>query len=279
MSRSEVCRSVRGRAARGPAARLWRRSDGTERAAAPPASKLSAEPRRPARHSSTTRACRPRGSSRARPVTCPSAPSPPTRHRPRPAGAAGRAHMDLPGFRNAPSLMYARSRRRSSWTTARRPAASSATDGASSLEVQAQQPFITPFEMANGTPRRSMTRLQASPATLALFSDRLRRAGARRPGCRPGGHRAAPSPPTRPRIRISSVQQQVRLLAGRRPRCTARAERAGAVQQPRQDGNCNACHHDEPGRATARTRSSPTSLTTTSACRVTGTSPANAATQ
>lgn len=82
----------------------------------------------------------------------------------------GGAHMDLPGFRNAPSLMYG------SFTPAffmddGTPTGGFFRDGrASSLEVQAQQPFITPFEMANANAAEVVTRLQASPATLALFA-------------------------------------------------------------------------------------------------------------
>ena len=81
----------------------------------------------------------------------------------------GGPHMDLPGFRNAPSLMYA------SFTPAffvddGTPTGGFFRDGrASSLEVQATQPFVTPFEMANANAAEVVTRLQGSPATLALF--------------------------------------------------------------------------------------------------------------
>jgi cytochrome c peroxidase len=80
----------------------------------------------------------------------------------------GGRNMDLPGFRNAPSLVYA----------ALTPAFSEAAqtggffrDGrASSLEVQAQQPFVTRFEMANADAAEVRTRLQASPGSLQLFT-------------------------------------------------------------------------------------------------------------
>jgi len=79
----------------------------------------------------------------------------------------GGPNMDLPGFRNAPSLMY------SSFT----PPFDGVNlvggffrDGrASSLAVQAEQPFITPFEMANADSAAVVALLQKSPASLAAF--------------------------------------------------------------------------------------------------------------
>jgi cytochrome c peroxidase len=80
----------------------------------------------------------------------------------------GGRNMDLPGFRNAPSLVYA------SLTPAFDNEAQTGgffRDGrASSLAVQAQQPFITQFEMANADAAEVVTRLLASPQTLALFT-------------------------------------------------------------------------------------------------------------
>jgi cytochrome c peroxidase len=81
----------------------------------------------------------------------------------------GGAHMDLPGFRNAPSLMYA------SFTPAfflddGTPTGGFFRDGrASSLAEQARQPFVSSFEMANADAAEVATRLRASAATLALF--------------------------------------------------------------------------------------------------------------
>ncbi|MGH8261460.1 MAG: cytochrome-c peroxidase, partial [Steroidobacteraceae bacterium] len=83
----------------------------------------------------------------------------------------GGAQMDLPGFRNAPSLAYA------SFT----PALAIESDGtarggffrdgrASSLAEQAQEPFLTPFEIADGDAAQVVGRLEASPATLAKFT-------------------------------------------------------------------------------------------------------------
>ncbi|MBS0579692.1 MAG: diacylglycerol kinase [Proteobacteria bacterium] len=84
---------------------------------------------------------------------------------PVPLGGRG---MDLPGFRNAPSLVYA------ALTPAFDP--ESLTGGffrdgrASSLAVQAQQPFVTRFEMANADAAEVVMRLEASPQTLAAFT-------------------------------------------------------------------------------------------------------------
>jgi cytochrome c peroxidase len=79
----------------------------------------------------------------------------------------GGPNMDLPGFRNTPSLMY------SSFTP---PFDGTGLVGgffrdgrASSLAVQAEQPFVTPFEMANSGPAEVVTRLQNSPASLQAF--------------------------------------------------------------------------------------------------------------
>lgn len=82
----------------------------------------------------------------------------------------GGPNMDIPGFRNAPSLMYA------SFTPAFFIAAGNTPTGgffrdgrASSLAVQAEQPFITAFEMANADAAEVISRLQASPDSLAMF--------------------------------------------------------------------------------------------------------------
>ena len=81
----------------------------------------------------------------------------------------GGRNMDLPGFRNTPSLLYV------ALTPAfcvadGTPSGGFFRDGrASSLAVQAQQPFITGFEMANANATEVLGRLQASPQTLQLF--------------------------------------------------------------------------------------------------------------
>jgi cytochrome c peroxidase len=80
----------------------------------------------------------------------------------------GGPNLDQTGFRNAPSLMY------SSFTPpfslSGGPVGGFFRDGrASSLAAQAEQPFLTPFEMANADAAAVVTRLQNSPATLQAF--------------------------------------------------------------------------------------------------------------
>jgi cytochrome c peroxidase len=81
----------------------------------------------------------------------------------------GGPNMDIPGFRNTPSLMYA------SLTPAFFLDGGTATGGffrdgrSSSLDQQAQLPFITPFEMANQDAAEVISRLQNSPRTLQAF--------------------------------------------------------------------------------------------------------------
>src|SRR5882724_8888830 len=81
----------------------------------------------------------------------------------------GGRNMDEPGFRNAPSLMYA------AFTPAfsiddGTPSGGFFRDGrASSLAAQAVQPFLAPFEMANQDAAEVLNRLQSSPATLQKF--------------------------------------------------------------------------------------------------------------
>jgi cytochrome c peroxidase len=80
----------------------------------------------------------------------------------------GGANMDQPGFRNTPSLLYASFT--PPFSLAGGPVGGLFRDGrASSLATQAQQPFITPFEMANSSAAEVVTRLQSSPATLQAF--------------------------------------------------------------------------------------------------------------
>jgi cytochrome c peroxidase len=81
----------------------------------------------------------------------------------------GGRNMDEPGFRNAPSLMYA------IYTPAfsihdGTPSGGFFRDGrASSLAAQAVQPFVSPFEMANQNAAEVLSRLQQSPDTLQKF--------------------------------------------------------------------------------------------------------------
>jgi cytochrome c peroxidase len=80
----------------------------------------------------------------------------------------GGLNMDQTGFRNAPSLMYASFT--PPFSLSNGPVGGFFRDGrASSLAAQAQQPFITPFEMANQDAAEVIGRLQKSPATLQAF--------------------------------------------------------------------------------------------------------------
>jgi cytochrome c peroxidase len=81
----------------------------------------------------------------------------------------GGRNMDEPGFRNAPSLMYA------AFTPAFSIEDGTASGGffrdgrASSLAAQAVQPFVSSLEMANQDAAEVLSRLQSSPATLQKF--------------------------------------------------------------------------------------------------------------
>lgn len=81
----------------------------------------------------------------------------------------GGVNMDEPGFRNAPSLMYA------AFTPPFSIDDGTASGGffrdgrASTLAAQAVQPFVTPFEMANQDAAEVLSRLQNSPVTLQKF--------------------------------------------------------------------------------------------------------------
>jgi cytochrome c peroxidase len=80
----------------------------------------------------------------------------------------GGANMDQAGFRNAPSLAYASFTPGFSLTDG--PVGGFFRDGrASSLAEQAQQPFITSFELANRDAAEVVTRLRQSGATLDKF--------------------------------------------------------------------------------------------------------------
>jgi cytochrome c peroxidase len=81
----------------------------------------------------------------------------------------GGPNMDIPGFRNTPSLMYA-SLIPGFCVDDDTPTGGFFRDGrASSLDMQAEQPFITPHEMANRDAAEVVSRLQQSPATLQAF--------------------------------------------------------------------------------------------------------------
>jgi cytochrome c peroxidase len=80
----------------------------------------------------------------------------------------GGVNMDQTGFRNAPSLAYASFT--PPFSISNGPTGGFFRDGrASSLAMQAQQPFITPFEMANHDAAEVIGRLQQSAGSLAKF--------------------------------------------------------------------------------------------------------------
>jgi cytochrome c peroxidase len=80
----------------------------------------------------------------------------------------GGPNMDQTGFRNAPSLMYASFTPPFSLDDG--PVGGFFRDGrASSLAAQAEQPFVTPFEMANQDAAEVVARLEKSAATLQAF--------------------------------------------------------------------------------------------------------------
>jgi cytochrome c peroxidase len=81
----------------------------------------------------------------------------------------GGPNMDLPGFRNTPSLSYV-SLTPGFFLDDGTPTGGFFRDGrASSLDVQARLPFIAPFEMANRDAAEVVGRLQQSPASLQAF--------------------------------------------------------------------------------------------------------------
>jgi cytochrome c peroxidase len=81
----------------------------------------------------------------------------------------GGPNMDIPGFRNTPSLLYV-SLTPGFFLDGGTPTGGFFRDGrASSLDQQAQLPFITPFEMANQDATEVVSRLQNSPDTLKAF--------------------------------------------------------------------------------------------------------------
>jgi cytochrome c peroxidase len=80
----------------------------------------------------------------------------------------GGPNMDQTGLRNAPSLLYASFT--PPFSSAGGPVGGFFRDGrASSLATQAQQPFVTAFEMANKDASEVVSRLRQSTATLQAF--------------------------------------------------------------------------------------------------------------
>jgi cytochrome c peroxidase len=82
--------------------------------------------------------------------------------------AVGGPNMDQTGFRNTPSLMYASFT--PPFSSSDGPVGGFFRDGrASSLATQAEQPFVTAFEMANRDASEVVSRLRQSTATLQAF--------------------------------------------------------------------------------------------------------------
>lgn len=76
----------------------------------------------------------------------------------------GGPNMDLPGFRNAPSLMYASFTPAFFFASDGTPTGGFMRDGReASLATQAQGPFLRPFEMANSSPDEVIQRLESRP--------------------------------------------------------------------------------------------------------------------
>ena len=87
------------------------------------------------------------------------------------AVSLGGPNMDLPGFRNAPSLMYLSFTPSFHFEPDGTPVGGFFTDGrAASLADQARGPFVSPFEMANANAAELLQRLLTRPY-LQQFKD------------------------------------------------------------------------------------------------------------
>ena len=77
----------------------------------------------------------------------------------------------LPGFRNAPSLVYASFTPAFHYETDGTPVGGFFRDGrGASLAAQAQGPYVSPFEMANADAAEVISRLKAAPDLLGAFT-------------------------------------------------------------------------------------------------------------
>ena len=159
----------------------------------------------------------------------------------------GGPNMDLPGFRNTPSLMYA------AFTPpfaleGGTPSGGFFRDGrASSLAVQAEQPFVTAFEMANADAAEVAARLEASPATLALFESAFGSARLSDPEATLAsiGQAIAAFETEAPQFAPFSSKYDA-WLAGR-AQLSAAEQRGLALFNDPAKGNCTACHPSERG--------------------------------
>ncbi|HTP52874.1 MAG TPA: cytochrome c peroxidase [Anaeromyxobacteraceae bacterium] len=158
----------------------------------------------------------------------------------------GGLNMDLPGFRNTPSLMYASFTPPFSIDASGTPSGGFFRDGrASSLAVQAEQPFVSPFEMANRDAAEVIERLKAS-AERAPFEALY-------------GAEVLDDPPTALRdmgLAIAAFETEDASfhpfsskfdywLAGK-TQLTAQELRGLALFNDPAKGNCTACHPSQP---------------------------------
>ena len=233
--------------------------------------------RRRARRSSTTRACRLRAEQSCATCHVPSRAftADPATDQGLPVPLGG-PNMDLPGFRNAPSLMYARLTP-AFFLDDGTPTGGFFRDGRASLARGAGAAALR-HAVRDGQP--GCRRGGQPPADLAGHpANRSWPRTARR--CSPIRRRRSPTwaralPPTRPRTPEFHpfTSKFDSWLAGEGAADRSGVERARAVQQSRQ-GQLHRLSSEPARRATASIRCSPISPTTTSVCRATGTLPAN----
>ena len=159
----------------------------------------------------------------------------------------GGPNMDLPGFRNTPSLMYA------AFTPPFSLAGGTPTGGffrdgrASSLAVQAEQPFVSGFEMANANAAEVVMRLQSSPTTLSLFESAFGAAVLEDPAAALAamGQALAAFESEAPEFAPFSSKYDA-WLAGEAQLSAAELRGLALFNNPGK-GNCTACHPSQPG--------------------------------
>jgi len=159
----------------------------------------------------------------------------------------GGPNMDLPGFRNTPSLAYAAFTPPFS-LIAGTPTGGFFRDGrASSLALQAEQPFVTPFEMANADASAVVARLASSPATLALFESAFGAAVLEDPSATLAaiGQALAAFESEAPEFAPFSSKYDA-WLAGSAQLSAAELNGLALFNNPAK-GNCTACHPSQAG--------------------------------
>jgi cytochrome c peroxidase len=159
----------------------------------------------------------------------------------------GGRNFDLPGFRNAPSLRYV-ALTPAFFLDEGTPTGGFFRDGrASSLAVQAQQPFITEFEMANQDAAEVLSRLNASPASRAAFVAAFGEAGLADPtqALADIGAAIAAFETEAPEFTPFSSKFDA-WLAGRADLSDAELRGLALFNNPGK-GNCTACHPSQHG--------------------------------